>query len=110
MLLPEYIFIIRSAELECEPPRAVEISGGDKAALDYACDLVRQLKKGGGYDDPGLVVIWSEMSAVGRSFRFRFLRHAPEGLSRDFRLCDGHENPAMQRLTVASLFSRLKMG
>ena len=57
MLLPEYIFIIRSAELECEPPRAVEISGGDKAALDYACDLVRQLKKGGGYDDPGLVVI-----------------------------------------------------
>lgn len=40
-----------------EPPRAVALPGGDQAALDYACDLVRQLKKAGGYDDPGLVVL-----------------------------------------------------
>jgi hypothetical protein len=37
--------------------RAVELPGGDQAALEYACDLVRQLKKGSGYDDPGLVVL-----------------------------------------------------
>lgn len=57
MSLPEYIFTIRSGEQVYEPPRAVELSGGDQAALDYACDLVRQLKKDGGYDDPGLVIL-----------------------------------------------------
>jgi hypothetical protein len=55
--LSEYIFIIRSGEQVYEPPRVVKLPGGDQAALDYACDLVRQLKKGGGYDDPGLVVL-----------------------------------------------------
>ena len=40
-----------------EAPRVVALPCGDQAALDYACDLVRQLKKAGGYDDPGLVVL-----------------------------------------------------
>jgi hypothetical protein len=55
--LPEYIFIIRSGEQVYELPPVVELPGGDHVALDHACDLVRQLKKVGGYDDPGLVVL-----------------------------------------------------
>jgi hypothetical protein len=55
--LPEYSFVIRSGEQSHESPRVVELPGGDQAALDYACDLVQQLKKGGGYDDPNLVML-----------------------------------------------------
>jgi hypothetical protein len=53
----QYTFIICSGQQVCGPPRAVEVPGGDQAALNYACDLVRQLKKSAGYDDPGLMVL-----------------------------------------------------
>jgi hypothetical protein len=51
--LPEYLFTIRSAGRTLEPPRAVPLDCDD-AALVYACEMVRKLRKSGGYDDPTL--------------------------------------------------------
>jgi hypothetical protein len=60
------MFVIRSEEI-MEPPRALELAGGDQAAFDYASDLVRRLKKDDGYDDPGLVVTGNVPASVARS-------------------------------------------
>jgi hypothetical protein len=53
--LPEYLFTIRSGGRTLEPPRAVPLDGDD-AALAYACEMVRKLREGGGYDDPTLSI------------------------------------------------------
>ena len=54
--MPEYIFTIRSGDQLLEAERAVALDS-DEAALDYACELVRHLRRRGGYDDPNLVVM-----------------------------------------------------
>jgi hypothetical protein len=53
--LPEYVFTIRSADRMVDPPRVVACDNDD-AALGYACLMVRNLKRAGGYDDPDLTV------------------------------------------------------
>jgi hypothetical protein len=53
--LPNYIFTIRSGERQREPRRVVPLVD-DEAALGYACDMVSELRKSAGYDDPTLTV------------------------------------------------------
>ena len=53
--MPEYLFTIRSGGRTLEPPRAVPLDCDD-AALVYACEMVREPRKSGGYDDPALSV------------------------------------------------------
>jgi hypothetical protein len=68
--LPEYVFTIRSGERVHGPPRKASFDD-DTAAIGHACELVRKLRKSGGYDDPNLVVrIKDERRSVAFSIPF----------------------------------------
>jgi hypothetical protein len=69
--LPEYVFTIRSGERLHGAPRVASLDN-DTAAIGYACELVQNLKKGSGYDDPNLLIrIKDEGRAVAFSIPFR---------------------------------------
>jgi hypothetical protein len=68
--LPQYVFTIRSGERLYGPPLVASLED-DTAAIGYACELVRNLKKSSGYDDPNLLVrIKDERRAVAFSVPF----------------------------------------
>ena len=52
--MPQYYFTIRSGDREDDDERCVVLQDV-AAALDYACDIVRELSVSG-YNDPGLAV------------------------------------------------------
>ena len=52
--MPQYFFAIRWPDYEDAERGAALVD--DAAALDYACRLIRELRAGGGYDDPALSV------------------------------------------------------
>src|SRR5262249_45486938 len=54
-LLRTYVFIIRAGGQILEPPLPVLLDH-DEAALSYASEMANKLRKGGGYNDPSLVV------------------------------------------------------
>jgi hypothetical protein len=52
--MPEYVFTIKSVgQVRGERIAVLE---HDAAALDYACELAFELRKGGEYDDPNLMI------------------------------------------------------
>ena len=51
-----YFFNVRWPDHEDDDTNGTLLSG-EAAALGYADRLVRELKEGGGYNDPGLMVI-----------------------------------------------------
>jgi hypothetical protein len=53
--VPKYTFTIQLGDQACEPPRSA-ILHNDAAALDYVCDMARELKNGGSYDNPNLLI------------------------------------------------------
>jgi hypothetical protein len=53
--MPQYFFKIRGAEVEHNDEIGAALRD-DAAALDHACHMVRELKAGGRYNDPRLVV------------------------------------------------------
>jgi hypothetical protein len=68
--LPEYVFTIRSGERLHGPPRIASFND-DNAAIGYACELIRKLRKSSGYDDPNLLVrIKDEYRSVAFSIPF----------------------------------------
>ena len=50
-----YFFDIRS-QCHAHHDEQGKLLPDDAAALNYACHLIRQLKAGGEYDDPGLMI------------------------------------------------------
>ena len=55
VILPDYVFTIRSEGQMVERARVVACDNDD-AALGYACSMVRRLRTVGGYNDPNLMV------------------------------------------------------
>jgi hypothetical protein len=53
--MPQYLFRIRGAEVRQNDEIGVSCDS-DSTALERACHIVRELRAGGGYDDPRLVV------------------------------------------------------
>ena len=68
--MPEYVFTIRSGERLHGTPRIASFDD-DTAAIGYACELVRKLRKSSGYDDPNLLVrVKDECRSVAFSIPF----------------------------------------
>ena len=53
--MPEYLFVIWSADCGRIEQRSAALQN-DAAALHYACHIIKELRAGGGYDDPTLIV------------------------------------------------------
>ena len=68
--MPEYFFAVRRSDQEHLDERATALND-IAAALDYACQLVRELRANGGYDDPELLVtVRNEMRQIVLSIPF----------------------------------------
>jgi hypothetical protein len=69
--LREYFFAIRSGGRTVEGPMVVALTG-DEAALGYACELARKLRRTGGYSDPNLAIrVADQHRAIVFSIPFR---------------------------------------
>jgi hypothetical protein len=51
-----YYFVVRWSDREHEDRDGTELPGPE-AARDYARRIIRELKDGGGYDEPGLIMV-----------------------------------------------------
>ena len=68
--MPEYYFAVRRSDREHMDEHATALND-NAAALDYACQLVRELRANGGYDDPELLVtVRNEMRQIVLSIPF----------------------------------------
>ena len=68
--MARYFFKIRGAERVHDDEIAVPLDDV-AAALDHACLMVRELRAGGGYDDPGLVIsVRNELEQIVLSVPF----------------------------------------
>lgn len=54
--LPKYFFVIRWRDREHDVDTGTRLAS-DKAALQYAVRIIRELKKGNGYDQRGLQIV-----------------------------------------------------
>jgi hypothetical protein len=62
--MPQYYFTIRSYAHEHKEERCAVLQDA-AAALDYACQMVRELSVDGRYNDPGLIVsVRNEMREI----------------------------------------------
>jgi hypothetical protein len=62
--MPRYHFIIRWPDREHGDPAGTQLAD-DTAARTYALRVIRELKEGGGYDDPELAMVVTD--ADGRA-------------------------------------------
>jgi hypothetical protein len=68
--MPQYFFKIRGAEVGHNDEISVGLRD-DAAALDHACRMVRELRAGGAYNDPRLVIdVLNELGARVLSLPF----------------------------------------
>ena len=68
--MPEYYFAVRRSDQEHMDEHATALND-NAAALDYACQMVRELRTNGGYDDPELLVtVRNEMRQIVLSISF----------------------------------------
>jgi hypothetical protein len=68
--MPEYYFAVRRSDQEHMDEHATALND-NAAALDYACQMVRELRTNGGYDDPELLVtVRNEMRQIVLSIPF----------------------------------------
>jgi hypothetical protein len=62
--MPRYYFTIKHREF-CNSDDAGTELGNDAAARAYALRVIRELREGGGYDDPQLSMIVTDLSGRG---------------------------------------------